>query len=652
MQSRYYQSPQVEQLEELQDSILRLADEADVDRASFPSLEDPDLTSRVRGRLDSKFTILVIGQVNSGKSSFINSLLGRRLFIPSAKPTDGMVSVLMPAEQPQDERAERVAKDGSTESFESLDAALEFIRQGSATAEEHREYREVRLYIHHPLLKKFRFINTPGLGDRLKSYASVTRSYLQKQESDLIVWTFHKDMPVNREEVDFFDTELRRRAGNIIGLLTHCLEGKENELDYDPLDDPKIRDSRRQIQETAGEFIEYLLPYDSHVARDAVQKLHSDADSADQEVIPANLKRSGHSDFHAVLDEVIGKSEDDIEAARVKLVEKTLAAHSLDLARVADAAEETFARQAEFTEEELQSWRNVEEEIIGPFRERLHEKIRQIASRRAKDLVTLMADAAENAIEENFGLLSTLARSTGDAVGLVDNSTSEMLSREIEKAIDAELQRQKFDERLRKQAVRVTRAEMQELQSQLRRALDEETHFDTGGVSPDSTSAGVDADDVLADAVVAGSKGAVAALLKTVAKKLEQTATKEATEQATKSAAKSSLGASAAKVVGALSVILVPFDFQKMWSEFKSGKKHLKNSVRSKYEARKSVYARRLSDTLMPGVDDFIDTLLENARTRAGRSKQRKEDLNTKIAKSRNLSRRMRQCADEFKKQE
>lgn len=127
--------PSLVQLRNLSDQVAELACAARVNLARFPTLTDLDWLGRVLQRTSSMFTVIVIGQVSAGKSSFINSLLGRKLLMPSDRPTDGVVSVLLAAQPGESEYAEKVLVTGQVERFATMEEATKFLRQQDTAAE-------------------------------------------------------------------------------------------------------------------------------------------------------------------------------------------------------------------------------------------------------------------------------------------------------------------------------------------------------------------------------------------------------------------------------------------------------------------------------------------------------------------------------------
>ncbi|TEB10635.1 dynamin family protein [Pelotomaculum propionicicum] len=125
---------------------LSLAVKLDLSR--YPFLADLDWFERVLHRVSSTFTLIVIGQVSVGKSSFINSLFGRKLLLLSDRPTDEVLSVLLAADQGEPEHAEKILRDGLVERFVSLDKAMRFLRQQDTPSEQQFNCSDVQLYLH------------------------------------------------------------------------------------------------------------------------------------------------------------------------------------------------------------------------------------------------------------------------------------------------------------------------------------------------------------------------------------------------------------------------------------------------------------------------------------------------------------------------
>jgi len=271
--------PRLIRMKELEDRVAELAAKAKLDSAQFPALADREWLERVIRRVSATFTLIVIGQVSSGKSSFINSLLGRKLLLPSDRPTDGVISALETASEGSPEYAEKVLRDGSVERFDSMDKAKCFLRQQETAPEEQLLCREVRFYLQEPWLKQLRIVNTPGLGDRLQQFENAALQYLHEDESDLVVWTFFPDSAANSAELGVFADALSRRRKSVVGIVTRCFEGKEHLPDYDPGDDPEFVGDTGVVpwlRKNLGFYLSDIVLYDSHLARHLVHQMRDE----------------------------------------------------------------------------------------------------------------------------------------------------------------------------------------------------------------------------------------------------------------------------------------------------------------------------------------------------------------------------------------
>src|SRR5690349_11632483 len=62
--------------------------------------QDRDLLAKVSAGLDQLFLLVVVGEFNSGKSSFINALIGERVLPEGVTPTTSQVNLLRFGPQP------------------------------------------------------------------------------------------------------------------------------------------------------------------------------------------------------------------------------------------------------------------------------------------------------------------------------------------------------------------------------------------------------------------------------------------------------------------------------------------------------------------------------------------------------------------------
>lgn len=652
-------NPLIFRLQELDRKVRELAENSGIVRSRFPVLSDADWVNRALNRVSATFSLIVIGQVSSGKSSFINSLLGRKLLLPSDSPTDGVVSVLL-ASEGKTEYAEKVLHDGSVEQFASLEDATRFLRQQDTPAEQQLRCKEVRMYLNEPWLRHLRIINTPGLGDRLQEFEKTALQYFHEDESDLVVWTFFPDSAANRDEVGAFADTLARRHGSVLGVVTRCLEGKEDVTNYDPRKDPAFVGEAvgeagvvPWLRKNLGTYLFDIILYDSHYARRLVQSMRKQPDLQADPIFIHNIDRSGYSHFQKTLTSLLGGDREKLQEARVASFLMRCKGHSLEMAKAAEAAEQAFLKQANIQKEQIIAWEKVEREIIGPARKIFKDEVRTLAEDRSKELVSLMGNSTAEAIEGNFKLLETLGRSLLSWTRLCDPA-ADALNKKIETAVDESIRKAQFYERLTNAMKSLTKERLEALVSDLCSALkrDDSEISVQFPVDPGKPASG--AGEILGEALSGAMKGVISAVLKAFANKLEtqaakkaaeeaakqaaiqgakkaategakqltKQAAKKAAEEATKQAAKQGAGAAAARIASIITLVLIPFDITKLVTDFKQGRQTLAEVARARYQADRPSYDVRIFDSLWEIADETLSDILKGARANLGEQKE------------------------------
>jgi hypothetical protein len=625
-------NPLLFSLRELDVKVRELAISSGIDGSRFTALSDLDWVDRALNRVSATFSLIVIGQVSSGKSSFINSLLGRKLLLPSDSPTDGVVSILLASDK-NTEYAEKVLHDGSVEPFSSLKEATLFLRQQETPAVQQLRCKEVRLYLNEPWLRHLRIINTPGLGDRLQEFEKTALQYFHEDESDLVVWTFFPDSAANRDEIGVFADTLARRRGSVLGVVTRCIEGNEDDINYDPREDPAFVDETKGVvpflRKKLGTYLSDIILYDSHYARRLVQQMREQPDLQADPAFVRNLDRSGYSHFQRTLTSLLGGECEKIQEAKIASFLNRCKGHSLEMANAAEAAEKAFMRQANVEKEQVIAWQKVEKEIIGPARNIFKDEVRTLAEERAKELVLLMGNSTAEAIKGNFKLLETLGRSLSAWTGLCDPA-ADALNKKIENAVDESIRKAQFNERLRSAMEILTKERLEALVSDLCSALEMGNSKISLEIPVDPGKPASGAGEIPAEALSGALKGVISAVLKAFANQLEakaaaeaakegakqltKQAAKKAAEEAAKHAAKQGAGAAAARIASIITLVLIPFDVTKLLTDFKKGRDNLAEAARVRYQADRPSYDARIFDSLWRIADETLAGLLKGGR--------------------------------------
>ncbi len=151
-----------ELLERLDTALERFgADVQPTDRQRF---------DEARRQLGGLFLIVIAGEFNSGKSSFINALLGERVLPEGVTPTTDRINVL---------RYGREAEENTPEPF-----LLERVHPA-------------------PLLKEISIVDTPGTNAIIRRHEELTRDFVPR--SDLVLFVTSADRPYTETEREFLE---------------------------------------------------------------------------------------------------------------------------------------------------------------------------------------------------------------------------------------------------------------------------------------------------------------------------------------------------------------------------------------------------------------------------------------------------------------
>ena len=132
--------------------------------------EDHETLAQSIRQLDELFLLVVVGEFNSGKSAFINALLGQKILKEGVTPTTTQINVLRYGET-QDRRVE-------SESLHILTAPVE-------------------------LLAELNIVDTPGTNAIIRAHEAITQQFVPR--SDLVLFVTSADRPFTESERAFLE---------------------------------------------------------------------------------------------------------------------------------------------------------------------------------------------------------------------------------------------------------------------------------------------------------------------------------------------------------------------------------------------------------------------------------------------------------------
>ncbi len=164
-------------------------------RADADAADQDALAQSVR-RLDELFLLVVVGEFNSGKSTFINALIGQRVLEEGATPTTRRVHVLV--------HGPAVAQVSSTASVDTIAAPVEMLRE-----------------IH--------IVDTPGTNAIFREHEAITTDFVPR--ADFVLFVTSADRPFTETERGFL--EVIREWGKKIVIVINKVDILETAADLD-----------------------------------------------------------------------------------------------------------------------------------------------------------------------------------------------------------------------------------------------------------------------------------------------------------------------------------------------------------------------------------------------------------------------------------
>jgi small GTP-binding protein len=132
--------------------------------------EDKTLLVKVSQGLDALFMLVVVGEFNSGKSAFINALLGRKVLAEGVTPTTSQINILRHGEAHGQQQLER-------ELLEVTDPA--------------------------PFLQEISIVDTPGTNAIIERHQTLTEEFVPR--SDLVLFITSSERPFTESERQFLE---------------------------------------------------------------------------------------------------------------------------------------------------------------------------------------------------------------------------------------------------------------------------------------------------------------------------------------------------------------------------------------------------------------------------------------------------------------
>jgi len=160
--------------------------------------EDIELTGRALADLEEMFMLVIVGEFNSGKSAFINSLLGSEVTEEGVTPTTDRITVL---------------------------------RYGEFRTERGRRASVLEKFYPNEFLREVSIVDTPGTNAIIREHEELSRGFVPR--SDLVLFITSADRPLSESERGYL--ELIRDWGKKILIVVNKVDLLRDEESADKI---------------------------------------------------------------------------------------------------------------------------------------------------------------------------------------------------------------------------------------------------------------------------------------------------------------------------------------------------------------------------------------------------------------------------------
>ena len=152
-------------------------------------------------RTNAPLEIMVMGSFSTGKSSFINALVGKEIVAVDAKPTTAVITKLCYGE------ADRIViyfKNGDSKVVNSKEFySITSVNDDEKMNDIHRQIDYVERQIPIKLFRDISIIDSPGLNDVVEYRSATTEQFVKK--ADVVLWLFSVVQMATKEEMMALD---------------------------------------------------------------------------------------------------------------------------------------------------------------------------------------------------------------------------------------------------------------------------------------------------------------------------------------------------------------------------------------------------------------------------------------------------------------
>jgi small GTP-binding protein len=214
--------------------------------SSVDKIENADVCASFIDKVESgEFTILVVGEFSSGKSTFLNALMGNRYLPSFSSETTATINCLRHVNKAEGNYQGQVHyADGHTESLLKVDYQLLMDYTSTRGDDVVNKINRVDVFLDSPFLKdNVTLIDSPGLNGIADGHRETTER--QINESHACIFVLSCDQPGSKSQFEFLKS-LKMKVKTILFVLNKIDNVKEEEQTLDSVVD-SVKKSYKQV---------------------------------------------------------------------------------------------------------------------------------------------------------------------------------------------------------------------------------------------------------------------------------------------------------------------------------------------------------------------------------------------------------------------
>lgn len=196
----------IEQYKQAKENVTNLLKDlaAQASALGMQSLKTDIVAVRLPKLADERFNLVVLGEFNHGKSTFVNAMIGEAILPVGITPTTATINHIVYSETPS---ARAVLRDGTARAVDLAEIAQYVTLEGEHSA----SIRYLELGYPADLLRdRITLVDTPGVNDISEARADITYSYIPR--ADAVIFLLDSTQVLKRSERAFIQQRLLRRT--------------------------------------------------------------------------------------------------------------------------------------------------------------------------------------------------------------------------------------------------------------------------------------------------------------------------------------------------------------------------------------------------------------------------------------------------------